>query len=52
MLDEINKLGNACHGTKEANKENSKIEYSITLSLKNNVWDKYLNNELNEFIYS
>ena len=52
MLNEIKKLGNACHGTKEANKENSKIEYGITLSLNNNVWDCYLNNELNEFIYS
>lgn len=46
MLEEVKKRGSVSHGTKTANKNNEKIEYSIKLPI-NNEWDyKYRNLDL------
>lgn len=52
MVEEVAKLGSATHGTKEANKRNLNVEYSITLSI-NNDWDKkYFRADLNNQFYT
>lgn len=51
MLKEISERGCATHGTSGANAQNNKIEYSITLDLKEHSWDCFENKELNDFLY-
>jgi hypothetical protein len=45
MIDEIKIYGSATHGTKNANKDNKKIEYSFHLPVSNEWDDKYLDYE-------
>ena len=45
MLSEIEKNGNAIHGTKDANKSNNKIEYAIHLPIENE-WDNLYLDEI------
>lgn len=42
MINEIEKYGHATHGTKNANKDNHKIEYGFHLPVINEWDDKYL----------
>ena len=55
MCEEVQRYGSATHGTTLANKENTNIEYSVTIPMKSSKrleWDKkYFNKELFDLIF-
>ena len=53
MVKEVTKRGTATHGTLKANENNENIEYSITINVDNNSWEKYeAPEELKNFVFS